>query len=248
MFTNCDFITDEGLRELAALPKLRRVSDGSCVRVTGAWLASMPTSVEATHEGSHANYVEGYRAETLIDYPDLPVLPDAATPVGAPPANAGVLARMLCFGVRAAYVDEGLKLTVPQGDDPRWVCLITRDAFSVPLRAELVVKPVSELRIAFAAHNRFIALDDHGHVIDRTPWFMKSVAQCGEAIGSDAPFIGADWARVTLEFANQERRLYVHGALRHIWREDYTSVRSRIGIGVQRSEITVRELSTVPLE
>src|SRR5262245_7269544 len=83
-FTNCDFITDDGMRALAALPRLRRVSDGSCVRVTGDWLASMPAGVEATHDGSSANYVEGYRAETLIDYPDLPVPADIATPIGAP--------------------------------------------------------------------------------------------------------------------------------------------------------------------
>jgi hypothetical protein len=246
-FTNCDFITDDGLRDLASLPRLRRVSAGSCVRVTGAWLTSMPAGVDATHDGSHANYVEGYRAETLIDYPDLPVPSDVATPVGVPPDSAGVLSPMLCFGVRAAYVDEGLKLTVPPEDDPRWVALMTRDAFSVPLRVELIVKPVSELRLAFAAHNRFIALDDRGRVIDRTPWFMKSAAQRGVAIGDDAPFIGSDWARVTLEFANEERRLYVNGDLRHVWREDYEGVRSRIGIGVQRSEITIRALSVAPL-
>ncbi len=246
-FTNCDFITDEGLRELATLPTLRRVSDGSCVRVTGAWLTSMPKGVEATHDGTHPNYVEGYRAETLLDYPDLPVPPDVATPVGTPHDDMGVLARMLCFGVRAAYGDEGLKLMVPPGDDPRWVGLMTREAFSVPLQVELVVKPLSELRFAFAAHNRFIALDDHGRVIDRTPWFMKSAAQRGEAIGGEAPFVGADWVRVTFEFTDRERRLFVNGELRHTWREDYADVRGRIGIGVQRSEITIRELNTAPL-
>ena len=241
-FTNCDFITDEGMRELARLPRLRLVSTGSCVRVTGAWLTSMPPGVDARDDGSNANYVEGYRAETLIDYPDLPVPPDVTTPSGTPPDDSGVLSRMLCFGVRAAYVDEGLRLSVPAGGDPRWVGLMTRDAFAVPLRLELVVKPVSELRLAFAAHNRFIALDDHGQIIDRTPWFMKSAAQQGEAIRGDAPFIGADWVRVTFEFRDDERRLHVNGELRHIWREDYAGVRSRIGIGVQRSEITIREL------
>jgi len=246
-FTNCDFITDEGMRELARLPRLRQVSTGSCVRVTGAWLSSMPPGVEARDDGSNANYVEGYRAETLIDYPDLPVPPDVTTPTGAPPADSGVLSRMVCFGVRAAYVDEGLRLSVPPGGDPRWVGLMTRDAFAVPLRLELVVKPVSELRLAFAAHNRFIALDDHGQIIDRTPWFMKTAAQRGEAIGSDAPLIGAEWVRVMLEFRDAERRLYVNGELRHVWREDYAGVRSRIGIGVQRSEITIREISVEPM-
>jgi len=100
---------------------------------------------------------------------------------------------------------------------------------------------VSELRLAFAAHNRFVALDDHGRVIDRTPWFMKSVAERGEAVG-DPPAIGTGWARVTFEFRNDERRLSVNGELRHVWREDYAGVRSRIGIGVQRSEMTIREI------
>ena len=124
---------------------------------------------------------------------------------------------------------------------------MTREAFAVPLRIELVVTPVSELRLAFAAHNRFIALDDHGRIIDRTPWFMKSAAQRGEAIGGDAASIGADWARVTLECRNQERRLHVNGELRHVWREDYAGVRSRIGIGVQRSEMTIREFGVEPI-
>ncbi len=244
--SNCDFITDEGVREIARLPRLRAVSTGSCVRVTGTWLAAMPPGVDARDEGSNPNYVEGYRAETLIDYPDLPVPPDVATPYGTSPDGAGVLSRMLCFGVRAAYVDEGLRLSVPPGGDPRWVGLITRDAFAVPLRLELVVKPVSELRLAFAAHNRFIALDDHGQVVDRVPWFMKTALQRGEAIGGDAPFIGAEWVRVTFEFQDEERRLYVNGALRHIWRDNYAGVRSRIGIGVQRSEVTIREMSVGP--
>ena len=142
----------------------------------------MPPTVDARHDGSNANYVEGYRAETLIDYPDLPVPSNIATPIGVPP-DSGVLARMLCFGVRAEYGDEGLRLTVPSGGDPRWVGLMTREAFAVPVRIGLVVKPVSELRLAFAAHNRFVALNDRGGVIDRTPWFMKSAAQRGEAVG-----------------------------------------------------------------
>jgi hypothetical protein len=102
-FTNCDCITDEGMRELAAMPRLRRVSVGSCVRVTGTWLTTMPAGVEATEDGSNANYVDGYRAETLIDYPDLPVPPHVATPIGTPRDSSGVLSRMLCFGVRALY-------------------------------------------------------------------------------------------------------------------------------------------------
>lgn len=76
---------------------------------------------------------------------------------------------------------------------------------------------------------------------------MKSPAQRGEAIGGGAPLIGTDWTRVTVEFQDDERRLYVNGELRHIWREDYAGGRGRIGIGVQRSEITIRQLSIEPL-
>ena len=129
----------------------------------------------------------------------------------------------------------------------RWVGVVTRDAFAVPLRIDLVVQPVSELRIAFAAHNRFIALDEHGRVVDRTPWFMKTATQQGEAIAGDTPSLGTDWVRLTLEFGDQERRLLVNGELRHVWREDSAGVRGRIGIGVQRSEITIRTLSVEPI-
>jgi hypothetical protein len=246
--TNCDFVTDEGVRALAGLPGLRRVSVGSCVRVAGDWLASMPAVVDARHDGSSANYVEGYRAETFIDYPDLPIPPDVATPAGTPPDASGVLSRMVCFGAGAAYADEGLRLTVAPGHDPRWVGLMTHEAFAVPLRIDFLVKPVSELRLAFGAHNRFIALDDHGRVIDRTPWFMKSAAQRGEAAAGDAPFIGTGWTRVTLEFRDEERRLLVNGALRHVWRDDEAGVRSRIGIGVQRAGIDIRELGVETLQ
>ena len=99
-FTNCDFITDEGVRALGALPRLRRVSVGSCMWVTGDWRSAMPAHVATSHDGSQANYIEGYRAETLIDYPDLPVPADVKIPLGTPPDDAGLLARMLCFGVR----------------------------------------------------------------------------------------------------------------------------------------------------
>lgn len=245
-FANCDFITDEGLRELAALPRLRRVSDGSCPRVTGAWLASMPAGVDARHDGTDVNYANGYRAETLIDYPDMPLPPDVAAPDGVPPENGGELSRLLCFGVGAAYVDDGLRLTVPTGKNPRWIGVITRDAFAVPCRLELVVRPVSEVRLAFAAHNRFIALDEHGRVIDRMPWFLKTAKQWGEAVVGEAPFVDGGWAHITVDFEDDERRLYVDGQLRHIWREDEAGVRGRIGIGVQRTEVTIRELRVTP--
>ena len=42
--------------------------------------------------------------------------------------------------------------------------------------------------------------------------------------------------------SQRTRKVYVNGELRHVWREDYAGMRSRIGIGVQRSEITIRAL------
>jgi len=86
---------------------------------------------------------------------------------------------MLCFGVGAAYVDDRLRLTVPSGKDSRWIGVITRDAFAV--------------------HNRFIALDEHGRVVDRIPWFLKTATQQGEAVGGDAPFVDGDWARISID-------------------------------------------------
>ena len=245
--TNCDFVTDEGVRGLARLPRLRRVSVGSCVRATGAWRASMPAGIEARHDGSSLAYVNGYRAETLIDYPDVPVPPDAAIPLGTPPDDAGILSRMVCYGGRAVFTEEGLRLAAPERDDPRRAGLLTREAFAVPLRVELVVMPVSELRLAFAAHNRFIALDDRGRVVDRTPWFLQSPSQQGEAAGGDLPSVDAGWTRVALALEEAERRLYVNGELRHVWRDDFAGVRGRIAIGVQRSALTVRALGVEAL-
>jgi hypothetical protein len=71
---------------------------------------------------------------------------------------------------------------------------------------------------------------------------MKSAAKRGEAIGGVVPPIGDESARVAFEFDDSERRLYVNGELRHTWREDAAGARSRIGIGVQQSGMTVREL------
>jgi len=79
------------------------------------------------------------------------------------------------------------------------------------------------------------------------PWFTKSVAQQGEAVAEDGRAAGTDWTRVTFECRDAERRLYVNGELRHIWHEDYAGVRGRIGIGVQQSALTIRELRIEPI-
>ena len=72
-FENCAGITDAGLRELRNLNQLRRVSAWSCVNVKGTWLDAMPPPVEAKSDLGPPGQAEGYVAETLMDYPDLPV-------------------------------------------------------------------------------------------------------------------------------------------------------------------------------
>ena len=72
-FENCVGITDAGLRELTRLPRLRRVSAWSCINVKGTWTESVPPTVEAKSEAAPPEQSAGYRAETLMDYPDMPV-------------------------------------------------------------------------------------------------------------------------------------------------------------------------------
>ena len=61
------------------------------------------------------------------------------------------------------------------------------------------------------------------------------------------PKVTADRGARDVRVRSEERLLYVNGELRHIWRDDYAGVRSRIGVGVQRSEITIRAISVTPL-
>jgi len=57
----------------------------------------------------------------------------------------------------------------------------------------------------------------------------------------DAGAIASDqWARVVLEIDRHEKRLLVNGSLRHIWNDDFTGIRSRIGIGMRKSGLSVR--------
>ena len=244
-FENCGGITDAGLAAVLELPRLRRVSAWACTRVTGEWLAAVPPRIEAKSHASGANQIEGYRAETLLDYPDLPVPADATPPRGTPPAD-GVMARLLAFGVDAAFVEGGLRLSLPPRADARWVAVITRDAFAVPLRLQVVARPITALRIVFAAHNRVLAFDGHGGVADHAPWFMRSPAQQGEAaVAANAPALKPDeWVRVVLEVDAHQRSVYVNGVLRHTWREDYRGVRGRIGIGtMQGGELTIQSVA-----
>jgi hypothetical protein len=247
-FENCAGITDEGLRELARLPRLRRVSAWSCLRVTGTWLAAMPHGVEAKSEAGPPGQVEGYRAETLLDYPDLAV-PEEMSRVDGASGAPGLLGTLRPFGVRAACEPDGLRLSLDPEVDPRWVGAVTEQAFSAPLRLELVVKPITALRLVLGGHNRFLAFGEDGAVVDAAPWFMKSEAQRGRSHPSaNAVRIAPDeWARLTLEVGERERRFFVNGELRHTWDGDFAGVRSRVGIGLQRSGVLmIREFTIEP--
>ena len=247
-FENCAGITDDGLRELTRLPQLRRLSAWSCVNVKGKWIDSVSPSVEAKSDLGPPGQAEGYRAETLMDYPDLPV-GDAQGPSGDAPSS-GLLARLVDFGVRSTFVNDGVQLTVEPGMDTRWIGLITRDAFAVPLRIELVVRPLTELRLRFGGHNRYFAFDERGNFKEVAPWFLRTDAQKGRAHHAEdaKPIPQDEWTRVRLEVDERERRLFVNGDLRHSWEGDFAGTRSRVGIGLLRSSLTVRQLNVEPLE
>ena len=71
-------------------------------------------------------------------------------------------------------VDDALQLSVDPGVDTRWIGMLTRDAFAIPFRLEIVIKPINELRLVFGAHNCVLAFDEQGHVQDPAPWFMRT--------------------------------------------------------------------------
>jgi hypothetical protein len=244
---NCAGITDDGLRALTRLPRLRRVSAWSCGNVKGRWIDSVPPGVDAKSDQGPPGQAEGYRAETLMDYPDLPV-GDAPGPSGEA-SSSGLLSSLVDFGVRSTHVTDGVRLSVEPGMDTRWIGLITREAFAVPLRIELVVRPLTELRLRFGGHNRYLALDERGNFKEVAPWFLRTASQKGHAHPiEDARTIPQDeWTRVTLEIDERERRLLVNGELRHSWEGDFAGTRSRIGIGLMRSSLTVRELNVESL-
>jgi hypothetical protein len=246
-FENCAALTDEGLRAVATLPRLRRVSTWSCVNVRATWLDAMRPSVDAKSELGPPGQAEGYLAETLMDYPDLPVC-DGQGPTGEPVAS-GLLSELVDFGARSAFTADGVQLSVESGMDTRWIGLLTRDAFAVPLRIDIVARPITELRMRFGKHNRYFAFDERGNLKDPAPWFLKTDAQKGYAHQTgDARLISPDeWTRVKLEVGDRAQRLFVNGELRHSWEGDFSGVRSRVGVGLLRSSLIVRDLKVEAL-
>jgi hypothetical protein len=246
-FENCAGISDDGVRELTRLPRLRRLTVWSCFNVKGTWIDSVPRGIEAKSDLGPPGQADGYRAETLMDYPDL-MVGEARGPSGDAPSS-GLLSRLVDFGVRSTFVQDGVQLSVEPGMDTRWVGLITREAFAVPLRIELVVRPLTELRLRFGRHNQYFSFDERGNFKEVAPWFMRTDAQKGRAHQTgEATVIPEDaWTRVTLEVDERQRRLFVNGELRHSWEGDFAGTRSRVGIGLLRSSLTVRDLNVTSL-
>jgi hypothetical protein len=240
-FENCAGITDEGLRVLAAAPRLRKLSAWSCMRVTGAWTTAVRPGLTAKSEDGPPGHADGYRFETLVGHADVPIPPDAIRPAADAP---GLLSTLACSGGVAERTADGVRLSAA-GVDTRWMGLVTRDAFATPNRIELVVSPLSELRFFYAAYNHVFVVDDQGFVENDAPWFLMLESEQGErheAAADETPLAAGTWARVTIETEAHERRLFVNFRLRHTWRRDYAGLRGRIGIGLRRESITVREL------
>src|SRR4051812_43550084 len=248
-FENCAGITDAGLSALAALPRLRRVSAWSCARVQGTWTGVMPAAVTVKSEAGPPGQVEGYRAETLLDYPDLAIAADVPRIADAP-ATAGGLGTLPPPGLRRRFDDGVLHLALDPAIDPRWVSAVTEQAFSAPMRIRLLVRPLTLLRLVFGGHNRFLAFADDGSVISPVPWVLKVAAQVGERHAARVPkvYSGNDWVDVAIDVDDDERRLLIDGEVRHTWPGAAGGLRTRIGIGLQHhGELMVRTLTVGPL-
>jgi len=244
-FENCAAITDQGLRELSRAPRLRKVVVWSCKRVEGAWVQSMAAGVEAKSEPPPPGQAEGYRAETLLDYPDLAIPADVERLRAPDPSLAG-LATLVPFGLRATWVPDGLQLSLDPGIDPRWVSAITEAFVAAPFRIVVTARPLTLLKLGFGGHNRFRGFDDQGALLDLAPWFMKTDAQRGRR--HDPPVARTlapdDWVRVALEADARGARLIVDGRLRHSWDGDFSTLRARIGVGLAHAGVlTLREFS-----
>ncbi len=267
---NCDRITDAGLVLLSRAPRLRRVSVGSCLDVSGAWTTSLPR-IETAFDPANRGYVERYRFWTLLDYPDMPV-PAAweppATSVSADLPSARLLARGMALDCRAAPREDGLHVSVEAGG--RWVHRsgwMTREAVAAPVRLDLVVRPIDELRLYVAGGQ--IVFDAHGTPQTGVPWPNPWNPRSGQTqnprseetqetrSGEAHPRVDADsdadvapqdgWTRVTLEIESHECRLFIDGVRRHTWPGEVIVPRQRLAIGPRRSSVTLRALNVEPL-
>jgi hypothetical protein len=237
---NCFGISDAGVRALVRAPKLRQLSVDTCVRVTGEWLESAPATLDARFSRGHREYADFYRAETLMDYPDLPMPDEVSRPDGPP--SPDVVPALACIVGGASFDADGLRLASTV--NPRFAGVITHEAFAAPLRIDLVVRPLTELRLVFGRHNQSFAFNEQGEIVDIAPWFLRLDEEKGSPHGGAADPVADDqWARVTIEIDERERRVLINGRLRHTWNGDFSGFRSRLTIGPRRSSVTVRALT-----
>jgi hypothetical protein len=238
-------ITDTGLLALARAPKLQRLSVDTCAGVNGEWLKSVPARLAATFTRGNREYAEFYRAETMMDHPELPMPDEVPRPAGQAPAD--VVPALACIVAGASFGADGLRLTATESVNPRFAGVITRESFAAPMRIDLVVRPLTQLRLVFGRHNQYLAFNERGEFVDVAPWFLrldeeKGTRQCPQG-GAAQPIGDEEWARVTIEVDERERRVLINGRLCHTWAGDFSGLRSRLAIGPIQSSVTVRALS-----
>ncbi len=214
----------------------------TCARVNGEWLKSAPARLGATFTRGNREYAEFYRAETMMDHPELPMPDEVPRPAGQPPAD--VVPALACIVGDSSFDADGLRLTSTEGVNPRFAGVITRESFAAPMRIDLVVRPLTQLRLVFGRHNQYLAFNEQGEFVDVAPWFLRLDEEKGTPQGGAAQPIGDDeWARVTIEVDERERRVLINGRLRHTWTGDFSGLRSRLAIGPRTSSVTVRALT-----
>lgn len=216
-FENCGGITDAGLRELARSPRLRRVKVRSCGNVNGNWTAALRHDIDVSSTPGEPGESESYLFETLLDFPDLPIPGSVAIPRGEI-TRSDLLSRVVGIGCQAELSNDGLRLSVNSEVVTDRSGGLTRESFAVPLRIDVLVQPLDELRLYFG-HHRF---------------------------GLDEPSSELGWTPVTVEIDRDGGRLLVAGIVRDSWQGHFSGLRSRIGIGPRRSTISVRDLKVEP--
>jgi hypothetical protein len=134
---------------------------------------------------------------------------------------------------------------VPPQTDTRWLGALTRDAFAVPLRIEMVVRPIGELHMVFGRLLKTVPYL-HGIFFNSGGSPLLSHHYAGTSHDADVTPSPDGWTRVVLEIDAHECRLLTDGALRHSWQGEFAGQRSRIAIGPRQSAITVRSLTADP--
>jgi hypothetical protein len=169
----------------------------------------------------------------MMDHPELPMPDEVPRPAGPPAAD--VVPALACIVAGSSFGADGLRLTSTDGVNPRFAGVITRESFAAPMRIDLVVRPLIELRLVFGRHNQYLAFNERGEFVDVAPWFLRLDEEKGTRQGGAVPPIGdEEWARVTIEVDERERRVLINGRLRHTWAGDFSGLRSRLAKTGQR--------------